>query len=96
MEHDIYWERQCALIESAKQAEREREAIRKYHREKASREAYFRLMETKRYKIVRECKGRRSQKKAHATMTKSEPMVYRTHRFDGSYITVYCKGRPTA
>lgn len=96
MEHDIYYERQRAVIERAQQAEREREAIRTYRREKASREAYFRLMDTKRYKIVRECKGRRTQKKAHATFTKSEPMVYRTHRFDGSYITVYCKGRPTA
>ena len=96
MEHDIYYQRQCELIERAQQAEREREMIRRYHREKSSREAYFRLMETKRYKIVRECKTKRSRKKPQATITKCERQVYRTCRFDNSYITVYCKGRATA
>lgn len=99
MEHDIYYERQRALIERAQQAEREREEfanyMRTYRREKASREAYFKIMGTKRYKIIRECKGR-AQKKSHTPYTKCEPMVYRTRRFDNSHITVYCKGRPTA
>ena len=96
MEHDIYYQRQRELIERAQQAERELEEIRRYHREKASREAYSRIMGTKRYKIIRECKGRRIQKKSRATFTKCERMVYRTRRFDNSYITVYCKGRATA
>lgn len=96
MIHDIYYERQCAVIERAKQAEREREELRAYRREKASREAYFRLMATKRYKIVRECKERRIRKKVQGSITKCEKQVYRTRRFDNSYITVYCKGRPTA
>lgn len=100
MIHDIYYERQRALIERAQQAESERkefeETMRNYRREKASREAYFRLQDTKRYKIMRECKTKRSQKRAHATITKSERQVYRTHRFGNSYITVYCKGRATS
>ena len=95
MEHDIYYERQCALIERAKQTERECEELRHYRRELASREAYFRLMDTERYKILRECKGHRTQKKSHATITKCERQVYRTRRFDNSFITVYCKGRAT-
>jgi len=96
MIHDIYYERQCALIERAKQAEREREELRNYRREKAGRDAYVHLMRTKRHELVRECKGHRSQKEAHASISKCEKQVYRTRRFDGSYITVYCKGRPTA
>ena len=96
MEHDIYYERQRALIERAQQAEREREefeqTMRYYRREKASREAYSRIQGTKRYRIVREGKAQRPQKKAHATFTKSERQVYRTHRFPNSHITVYCKG----
>lgn len=100
MEHDIYYERQCALIERAQQAEREREeletSMRNYRREAASREAYFRLQGTKRYRIVRECKTTRPKKKPHATITKCERQVYRTRRFDNSYITVYCKGRATS
>lgn len=99
MEHDIYYQRQRALIERAQQAEREREefaeTMRNYRREKASREAYFKLQDTKRYRIVRECKTHRQKKKPQATITKCERMVYRTRRFDNSYITVYCKGRPT-
>lgn len=99
MEHDIYYERQRALIERAQQAEREREefaeTMRNYRREKTSREAYFKLQDTKRYRIVRECKTKRFKKKPQATITKCERQVYRTHRFDNSYITVYCKGRPT-
>ena len=100
MEHDIYYERQCELIERAQKAEREREEfenyMRIYRREKAGREAYFRLQATKRHKIVRECKTKRSQKRAHTSVNKCERQVYRTRRFDNSYITVYCKGRPTA
>lgn len=99
MEHDIYYERQCELIERAQKAEREREEfenyMRIYRREKASREAYFRLQATKRHKIVRDGKTRPSRKQRSA-MTKCERQVYRTRRFDNSYITVYCKGRPTA
>lgn len=100
MVHDIYYERQCALIERAQQAEREREELeemmRNYRREVESRKAYFRLQDRKRYRIVSECKGRRQRKKPQATITKCERQVYRTRRFDNSYITVYCKGRPTA
>ena len=99
MEHDIYYERQCAVIARAQQAEREREqleeSMRRYRHEVESRSAYFRLQSTKRYRIMRECKTQRSKKKPHATITKCEAMVYRTRRFDNSYITVYCKGRPT-
>ena len=96
MIHDIYYERQCALIERAKQAEREREELRNYRRELENRRAYFSLMEAKRHEIVRECKGRRIRKKVQGSITKCEKQVYRTRRFDNSYITVYCKGRPTA
>ena len=95
MIHDIYYERQCELIERAQQTERMREDLRHYRREKESREAYLRLQETKRYRIVRECKTRRQRKKPQATITKCERQVYRTRRFDNSYITVYCKGRAT-
>lgn len=96
MEHDIYYERQCELIKRALQAEREREEIRRYHREQKKREAYFEIMEYKRYKLVRDCRTTRPKKKPHAPITKSERMVYRTRRFDNSYITVYCKGYATA
>lgn len=94
MIHDIYYERQCELIERAQKAEREREEFRNYMCSYRRAKAYFRLQNTKRYQIVRECKTRPSRK-SHSTMTKCERQVYRTRRFDNSYITVYCKGRPT-
>lgn len=99
MVHDIYYERQRALIERSLAAERERqeldEAIRRYRHDLAAKRAYCHLQRTKRSRIVKECKVRRSIKRQHTPMEKCEPMVYRTHRFDNSYITVYCKGRQT-
>lgn len=98
MEHDVYYERQRALIERSLQAEREREelsdAIRRYKREVASRKAYFKLQGTKRSKIVRNGKTTVQWKSDHATYTKSERSTMRTRRFPDSYITVYCKSRP--
>lgn len=98
MEHDIYYERQRALIERALQSEREREelkvAIRNYKREKDSRKAYFKLQNTKRGKIVRNARTIVNWKGSSATMNKSERDTTRTKRFPNSYITVYCKCRP--
>lgn len=95
MEHNIYYERQCELIERAQKAEREREEFENYMRIYRRAKAYFRLQNTKRYQIVRDGKTRPSRKQRSA-MTKCERQVYRTRRFENSYITVYCKGRPTA
>lgn len=99
MEHDIYYQRQRALIERSLRSQQEDErldkAIRTLRHREATRRAYCRLQSKKRYQIVRECKGHRSMKRQHTPMEKCERMVYRTKRFDNSYITVYCKGRPT-
>lgn len=94
MEHDVYYERQRALIERSLQSEREREEIRRYHREKASRDAYFRLMRTKRHKIVRECKGRKSPKRVNTAIEHGERMTIRTKRFDNSHITICYRHKP--
>lgn len=98
MEHDVYYERQRALIERSLQAEREREelsdAIRRYKREVAGRKAYFKLQGTKRSKIMRSGKTIVCWKSDHATYSKGERDTMRTRRFPGSYITVYCKSRP--
>lgn len=94
MEHDIYYERQRALIERSLRTQELEESIRKYKHEVSASKAYWRLQHTKGYKIVRECKGRRSIKRQHTSMEKCERQVYHTRRFGNSYITVYCKGRP--
>lgn len=91
MEKNIYYERQCAVIESAKQAESMREMLRTYHREKASREAYFRIMETKRYKVVRDCKTKRGPKKPSTAIEHGVRPSMRTKRFSNSHITVCYK-----
>ncbi len=92
MEHDIYYERQRALIERSLAAEQEREmlqkAIRAYKREKASSKAYRRLQNTKRGKIVRNSKTIPCWKGNHNTMTKGSRDVMRTRRFPNSHITV--------
>lgn len=99
MEHDIYYERQRALIErSLRSQEEDRkldEAIRKYRHAVATAKAYRRLQRTGRHDVVRAAKGDRPIKRQHTSMNKCERQVYRTRRFDNSYITVYCKGRPT-
>lgn len=91
MEHDIYYERQCAVIRQAQEAESMREMLKTYRREKASREAYFRIMETKRYKIVRECKNRRAPKKPSTSIEHGVRPSMRTKRFSNSRITVCYK-----
>ena len=95
MEHDVYYERQCEVIERALQAEREREAIRKYKRELEGRKAYFKLQGTKRGKITRNARTTVCWKSSHATYSKGERETTRTKRFPNSYITVYCKCRPS-
>lgn len=98
MEHDVYYQRQCALIERALQSQREEEELRaqlaSYRHEKSARKAYFKLQRTKRSKVVRSCKTRVEWKSDHATYSKGERAVYRTRRFAGSHVTVYCKSRP--
>lgn len=98
MEHDIYWERQCALIERALQSEREErelhEAMRSYRHEVDGRKAYFKLQRTKRGKIIRNSKTVPSWKSQKATYTKGERATNRTKRFPGSYVTVYVKHKP--
>lgn len=93
MEHDIYYERQCAVIKQSQEAESMREMLRTYRREKESREAYFRIMETKRYKIVRECKARRAPKKPSTAIEHGAGITIRTKRIKNSHITVCYKHR---
>ncbi|MBR5395798.1 MAG: hypothetical protein IK144_12080 [Bacteroidaceae bacterium] len=98
MEHDVYYERQRALIERSLQAEREREAfeasMKNYRHEVAARKAYFRLQGTKRSKIVRSGKTTVQWKSTHATYSKGERPTMRTRRFPNSHITVYYKAKP--
>lgn len=98
MEHDVYYQRQCALIERSLQSQREEEELRQqlasYRHEKAARKAYFKLQRTKRSNVVRNGKTRVEWKSDHATYSKGERAVYRTRRFKGSHVTVYCKCRP--
>lgn len=98
MVHDVYYERQRALIERSLQAEREREelreSIRTYKHELASRKAYFKLQGTKRSKIVRSGKTTVQWKSDHATYSKGERATMRTRRFPNSHITVYYKAKP--
>ena len=92
MEHDIYYERQRALIERSLQAEREREELsammRSYRHEVAAKKAYRKVMGIKRYKITSVCKGRRSPKKVSTAIEHGVGMTMRTKRFDNSHITV--------
>ncbi|MFW5563378.1 MAG: hypothetical protein ACOCNX_00625 [Prevotella sp.] len=98
MEHDVYYQRQCALIERSLQSQREEEELRaqlaSYRHEKAARKANFKLQRTKRSNVVRNAKMRVEWKSDHATYSKGERAVYRTRRFKGSHVTVYCKCRP--
>lgn len=98
MEHDVYYQWQCALIERSLQSQREEEELRaqlaSYRHEKAARKAYFKLQRTKRSNVVRNGKTRVEWKGDHATYSKGERAVYRTRRFKGSHVTVYCKCRP--
>lgn len=98
MEHDIYWQRQCALIERSLQSQREEEQLHaqmaSYRHEKEARKAYFRLQRTKRSKVVRNAKVDVCWKSQKATFTKSERSTYKTKRFKGSHVTVYCKCKP--
>ena len=98
MEHDVYYQRQCALIERALQSQREEEELRQqlasYRHEKAARKAYFKLQRTKRCNVVRNGKTCVEWKGTHATYSKGERAVYRTRRFKGSHVTVYSKTRP--
>lgn len=99
MEHDVYYWRQRAIIERSLQAEKERkeleESIRSYQHELEGRKSYNKLMRTKRSKVVRSGTTRVEWKSDHASYRNSERQIYRTKRFSNSYITVYCKGRPT-
>lgn len=91
MEKDIFYERQCAVIEAGLQGERLRADIARIHHEFSTRKAYFRLMDAKRRKIMRDSKPERGGRKQKTAYTKSERKVYHTFRFDNSYATVYCK-----
>lgn len=93
MEKDEVYQRQLAVIAAGMQGEEERNRIAQYRRELSSRNAYFRIMDTKRRKIVRDGRPERGARKQKSAYSKSERMVYRTYRFDNSYATVYCKGR---
>lgn len=97
MEHDIYYERQRALIERSLQAEREREELsammRSYRHEVAAKKAYTKIMGIKRHKITSVCKGRRSPKKVSTSIEHGVGMTMRTKRFDNSHITVCYKCR---
>lgn len=99
MEHDEVYARQCAIIARSLETERiEAElhaAQSSYRHEVEGRKAFFKLQRTKRSKVVRSGKTRVEWKSDHASYSKSEKAVYRTRRFRGSYVTVYCKGRPT-
>lgn len=92
MEHDIYYERQCAVIERALQAEREREEyqamMRSYRHEVAAKKSYRKIMGIKRHKITSVCKTRRSPKKVSTAIEHGVGMTTRTKRFDNSHITV--------
>lgn len=97
MEHDIYYERQRALIERSLKAEQEREEynamMRNYRREVAAKRSYRRMMGIKRHKITSVCKGRRSPKRVSTAIEHGTGMTMRTRRFDKSYITVCYKCR---
>lgn len=93
MEKDEVYQRQRAVIEAGLRGEELRAEVARIHRGFSSRIAYFKIMATKRRKIVRDGKPERGARKSHTAYTKSERQVYRTYRFDNSYATVYCKGR---
>lgn len=98
MEHDVYYERQRALIERSLQSEREREelreAIRKYKREMSGRKAYFKLQNTKRGRITRDAGTTVCWKSQRTTHSKGERKQVRTRRFPNSYTTVCYEARP--
>ena len=97
MVHDIYYERQRALIEHSLQAEREREEcaamMSSYRHEVAAKKAYRKLQGIKRHKVTSVCKGRRSPKKVSTAIEHGMGMTMRTRRFDNSRITVCYKCR---
>lgn len=93
MEKDEVYQRQRAVIEAGLRGEELRAKIARTCHGMATRDAYFRLMSRKGYRIVRDGKQEQGAKKQKTAYSKSERMVYRTCRFDNSYATVYCKGR---